>query len=43
MMAAAAKYTLDTLLVVTPLVVMTYFVFDPAAFDAFTAWLTRVL
>jgi hypothetical protein len=39
----AARYTLDALLIVVPLIVMTYFLFDPAAFNAFTAWLARVL
>jgi hypothetical protein len=39
----AARYTLDALLIAVPLIVMTYFLFDPAAFNAFTAWLARVL
>jgi hypothetical protein len=42
-MTAAVRYTLDTLLVIVPLTVMTYFLFDPSAFNAFTAWLIRVL
>jgi hypothetical protein len=42
-MTATVRYTLDTLLVVVPLVVMTFFLFDPAAFNAFTAWLVRVI
>ena len=39
----AVRYTLDALLIVVPLILMTYFLFDPAAFNAFTAWLARVL
>jgi hypothetical protein len=39
----AVRYTLDALLIAVPLIVMTYFLFDPAAFNAFTAWLRRVL
>jgi hypothetical protein len=39
----AIKYVIDALLILLPLVVMTYFLFDPAAFNAFTAWLVRVL
>jgi hypothetical protein len=42
-MTAAVRYTRDTLLVVVPLIVMTYFLFDPAAFNLFTAWLVRIL
>ena len=42
-MTAIVKYTIDTLLVVVPLIVMTYFLFDPAAFNLFTAWLARVV
>ena len=42
-MTAAVRYALDTLLVVVPLIVMTYFLFDPAAFNLFTAWLVRIL
>jgi len=42
-MTAAVRYTLDTLLIVVPLTVMTFFLFDPAAFNLFTGWLARVL
>jgi hypothetical protein len=42
-MRPAVKYTLDTLLILLPLIVMTYFLFDPAAFNFFTAWLAQVL
>jgi hypothetical protein len=39
----AIKYGIDALLIVVPLLGMTYFVFDPEAFNAFTAWLMGVL
>jgi len=42
-MTAAVRYTLDTLLIVVPPTVMTFFLFDPAAFNLFTGWLARVL
>ena len=42
-MTAALRHTLDTLLIIVPLIVMTYFLFDPAAFNLFTAWLARVV
>jgi hypothetical protein len=42
-MTAAFRYTRDTLLIIVPLCVMTYFLFDPAAFNFLTAWLARVL
>ena len=42
-MPPAIRYGIDALLILVPLVVMTYFLFDPAAFNAFTAWLARVL
>jgi len=42
-MTAALRYTLDTLLITVPLIVMTSFLFDPAAFNLFTAWLARVV
>jgi hypothetical protein len=42
-MTAVVRYTLDTVLIVVPLIGMTYFLFDPAAFNLFTAWLVRVL
>jgi hypothetical protein len=42
-MAAAVRHTVDILLITVPLFVMTYFLFDPVAFNAFTAWLARVL
>jgi hypothetical protein len=38
-MTAAARYTRDTLLIIVPLCVMMYFLFDPPG----TAWLVRVL
>jgi hypothetical protein len=37
------RYTLDAALVFAPLAAMLYFLFDPAAFNAFLAWLVRVL
>jgi hypothetical protein len=43
MMPVALKHTVDILLIAVPLFVMTYFLFDPAAFNAFTAWLVRTL
>jgi hypothetical protein len=42
-MPPAIRYGVDALLIIVPLVVMTCFLFDPAAFNAFTAWLARVL
>ena len=39
----AIRYGIDALLVVVPLLGMTYFLFDPEAFNAFTAWLMGVL
>jgi hypothetical protein len=39
----AIKYGIDALLVAAPLLGMSYFLFDPEAFNAFTAWLMRVL
>ena len=32
-MTAAVRYMLDTLLIMVPLIVMTYFLFDPTAFS----------
>jgi hypothetical protein len=40
---SAIKYGIDALLIAVPLLGTTYFLFDPAAFNAFTAWLTHVL
>jgi hypothetical protein len=37
-MTAALRHTLDTLLIIVPLIVMTYFLFDPAAFDRGCFW-----
>jgi hypothetical protein len=37
------RYTLDTALIFAPLSGMLYFLFDPAAFNAFLAWLVSVL
>jgi hypothetical protein len=42
-MPPAIRYGIDALLILVPLLAMTYFLFDPAAFNAFTAWLARVL
>jgi hypothetical protein len=42
-MTIAIRYTADALVIAVPLFVMTYFLFDPAAFNAFTGWLARVL
>jgi hypothetical protein len=39
----AIKYGIDPLLIGVPLLGMTYFLFDPEAFNAFTAWLVRIL
>ena len=39
----AVRHGIDALLILVPLLVMTYFLFYPAAFNAFTAWLARVL
>ena len=37
------RYTLDAALIFAPLTGMLYFLFDPAAFNAFLAWLVSVL
>jgi hypothetical protein len=42
-MRPAIKYAIDALSILIPLVVMTYFLFNPAAFNAFAAWLAHVL
>jgi hypothetical protein len=39
----AIRYGIDAVLILVPLLSMTYFLFNPAAFNAFTAWLARVL
>ena len=39
----AIKYTIDALLILVPLFGVTYFLFDPTAFNAFLAWLMRIL
>jgi hypothetical protein len=39
----AARYSRDTLLIIVPLCVIMDFLFDPPAFNLFTAWLVRVL
>ena len=36
-------YTRDALLIFVPLGVVLYFMFDPDAFDAFLAWIAKVL
>jgi hypothetical protein len=38
-----ARYGLETLAIALPLAAMTYFLFDPDAFNAFLDWLMRVL
>jgi hypothetical protein len=40
---SAIKYGIDALLIAVPLLGMTYFLFDPEAFNAFTAWLIHAL
>jgi hypothetical protein len=42
-MPPAIRYGIDALLILVPLDAMTYFLSDPAAFNAFAAWLARVL
>jgi hypothetical protein len=37
------RYTLDAALIFVPLSGMLYFLFNPAAFNAFLAWLVSVL
>jgi hypothetical protein len=37
------KYGIDAMLILVPLIGMTYFLFYPEAFNAFVAWLYRVL
>jgi hypothetical protein len=37
------RYTLDAVLIFAPLSGMLYFLFEPAAFNAFLAWLVSVL
>jgi hypothetical protein len=39
----AIRYGIDALLILIPLLGMTYFLFDPEAFNAVLAWLARVL
>ena len=39
----AVRYSLEILAIAAPLAVMTYFLFDPDAFNAFMDWLFRVL
>jgi hypothetical protein len=39
----AIRYGIDALLILIPLLGMTYFLFDPEAFNAFLAWLAKVL
>jgi len=39
----AIRYGIDALLILIPLLGMTYFLFDPEAFNAFLAWLARIL
>jgi hypothetical protein len=37
------RYGIDALLILVPLLGMTYFLLDPEAFNAFLAWLPRIL
>jgi hypothetical protein len=37
------RYSLEILAIAVPLAAMTYFLFDPDAFNAFLDWLVRVL
>jgi len=39
----AIKYTIDALLILVSLFGTMYFLFDPTAFNAFLAWLMRIL
>jgi hypothetical protein len=39
----AVRYTLDILAIAIPLAAMTYFLFDPDAFNAFLVWLLKTL
>jgi hypothetical protein len=41
--AKAVRHSLEVLAIVIPLAVMTYFLFDPDAFNSFLDWLMRVL
>jgi len=38
----AVRYTLEILVIATPLAAMTYFLFDPDAFNAFLDWLFKI-
>jgi hypothetical protein len=40
---SVVKYGIDAVLILVPLIGMTYFLFYPEAFNAFMAWLYRVL
>jgi hypothetical protein len=40
---SAVKYAIDALLIAVPLLGTTFFLFEPEAFNAFTAWLTHIL
>jgi hypothetical protein len=37
------KYAIEALLIFAPLAAVLYFLFNPDAFNAFSAWLVRVL
>jgi hypothetical protein len=39
----AVRYGIEALLILVPLSGLTYFLFDPDAFNAFLAWLAKVL
>jgi hypothetical protein len=42
MLRPAFKYGIDAVLILVPLGGMTYFLFDPDAFNAFLDWLMRL-
>jgi hypothetical protein len=42
-MPPAKKYSIDALLILVPLFGMPHFLFDLMAFNAFLAWLMRIL
>jgi hypothetical protein len=39
----AIRYGIDAVLILAPLLGMTYLLFNPAAFNAWLAWLARML
>ena len=42
-MPKTVRYTLEILAIAVPLAGMTYFLFDPDAFNAFLNWLLKTL